>query len=159
MKDKLFRFALRLLQDVQEAEDAVQDVMVKIWSRQGEWGKWQSLEAYCMTATRNDCLDRLRRKKAVFVEADKVQDVGSTERDPYERMTGKETYERIRRCMDDLPENQQLVVQLREIEGFSYLEISEVLQMSIDQVKVNLFRARNAIKKTILKEEGLCNNQ
>ncbi len=57
MKDKLFRFAFRLLQNVQEAEDAIQDVMVGIWMRRGEWGHWKNLEAYCMTATRNNFVD------------------------------------------------------------------------------------------------------
>ncbi len=52
MKDKLFRFAFHLLQNVQEAEDAVQDVMAGIWARRDQWGEWKSIEAYCMTATR-----------------------------------------------------------------------------------------------------------
>ena len=85
MKDKLFRFALRLLQDVQEAEDAVQDVMVRIWSKKEEWGQWQSLEAYCMTATRNSCLDRLRKKRLLHVQEEKALQISSSEKDPYEK--------------------------------------------------------------------------
>ena len=57
--------------------------------------------------------------------------------------------------MDTLPPNQQQVIRLREMEGFSYNEIAEVLDMTLDQVKINLFRGRNAIKKTIAKEEDL----
>lgn len=57
--------------------------------------------------------------------------------------------------MDELPPNQQQVIRLREMEGFSYNEIAEVLDMTLDQVKINLFRGRNAIKKTIAKEEDL----
>jgi RNA polymerase sigma-70 factor (ECF subfamily) len=153
MKDKLFRFALRLLQDVQEAEDAVQDVMVRIWSKKEEWGQWQSLEAYCMTATRNSCLDRLRKKRLLHVQEEKALQISSSEKDPYEKIMGKETLDTIRKCIEALPENQQLVIQLREIEGFSYNEIAEVLSMSLEQVKVNLFRGRNAIKKSIIKGE------
>ena len=65
MKDKLFRLAFRLLQHVQEAEDSVQDVMAGVWARREQWGEWKSIEAYCMTATRNNCLDRLRRRRVV----------------------------------------------------------------------------------------------
>jgi RNA polymerase sigma-70 factor (ECF subfamily) len=154
MKGQLFRLAVRLLQNVQEAEDVIQDVMVKIWTRREEWGQWQSMEAYCMTATRNSCLDRMRRQRVVPVGEERARDISSNEKDPYEKMTGKEILSQIRKCMGELPENQQLVVQLREIEGFSYNEIAEVLDMSMEQVKTNLFRARNAIKRSITKEDS-----
>ena len=154
MKGQLFRLAVRLLQDVQEAEDVIQDVMIKIWTRKAEWGQWQSMEAYCMTATRNSCLDRMRRMRVVPVGEERAREVSSNEKDPYEKMMGKEIMSQIRKCMNELPENQQLVVQLREIEGFSYTEIAEVLDMSMEQVKSNLFRARNAIKRSITKEDS-----
>jgi RNA polymerase sigma-70 factor (ECF subfamily) len=154
MKDKLFRFAFRLLQNVQEAEDAVQDVMAGVWAKREQWGQWHSLEAYCMTAVRNNCLDRHRKKRLVPVQVEKAREVSSTEKDPYEKMMGKEIIHRIRKCMDELPENQQIVVRLREMDGFSYNEIAEILDMSLEQVKINLFRGRNAIKRSIIKEEA-----
>lgn len=155
MKDKLFRFAFRLLQNVQEAEDAVQDVMAGIWAKRDQWGEWKSMEAYCMTATRNNCLDRLRKRRILPVQEEKAGQVSSPDRDPYEKMMDKQMIQRIRQCMDVLPENQQQVVRLREMEGFSYNEIAEVLDMTLDQVKINLFRGRNAIKKLITQTEGI----
>jgi RNA polymerase sigma-70 factor (ECF subfamily) len=152
MKDKLFRSAFRLLRNVQEAEDAVQDVMAGVWAKRDQWGEWQSLEGYCMTATRNNCLDRLRKKRVVPVQVEKAREVSSTEKDPYEKIMGKEILYRIRKCLDELPQNQQMVVRLREMDGFSYNEIAEILDMSMEQVKTNLFRGRNAIKKQIIKE-------
>ena len=152
MKDKLFRCAYRFLQDVQEAEDAVQDVMAGVWARRAEWLQWRNIPAYCMTATRNNCLDRLRRRARVLGEADAGQ-VVSTDRDPYEKVTNKEMMRRIQECIDALPLQQQHVIRLREMEGFSYNEIAEVLEMTLDQVKVSLFRGRSAIRKTIIKEE------
>jgi RNA polymerase sigma-70 factor (ECF subfamily) len=157
MKDKLFRFAFRLLQNVQEAEDTIQDVMAGIWMKRDEWGQWKSLEAYCMTATRNNCVDRMRKRRIRQEREEKALDVVSPGQDPQERMMSKEMVYRIRKCMTNLPENQQLVIQLREIEGFSYNEIAEVLDMSMEQVKINLFRGRNAIKKSITKEEDAWN--
>ena len=155
MKDKLFRLAFRLLQHVQEAEDSVQDVMAGVWSRREQWGEWKSIEAYCMTATRNNCLDRLRRRRVVPVAEDRASEVSSPDRNPYEKIMDKQLIQRIRQCMDALPENQQQVIRLREMEGFSYNEIAEVLEMTLDQVKINLFRGRNAIKKLIMEREGL----
>ena len=153
MKDKLFRFAFRLLQHAQEAEDAVQDVMIGLWARREEWGKWKNIEAYCMTATRNNCVDRIRKRHIRWEQEKEAREVSSPGQDPYEKMIYKEMTNRIRQCMATLPENQQLVIQLREVEGFSYSEIAEVLNISLDQVKVNLFRGRHAIKKSIIKEE------
>ena len=158
MKDKLFRFAYRLLQDVQEAEDAVQDVMAGVWARRAEWLEWKNIPGYCMAATRNNCLDRLRRRKTTVREDDAGQ-ISSSDRDPYEKMTNKETMRRVQECIDALPLQQQHVIRLREMEGFSYNEIAEVLDLTLDQVKVNLFRGRNAIRKTIIKEEELWKNQ
>jgi len=155
MKDKLFRLAFRLLQHVQEAEDSVQDVMAGVWARREQWGEWKSIEAYCMTATRNNCLDRLRRRRAVPVAEDRASEVSSPDRNPYEKIMDKQLIQRIRQCMDALPENQQQVVRLREMEGFTYNEIAEVLEMTLDQVKINLFRGRNAIRKLIAQTEGV----
>ena len=153
MKDKLFRFALRLLQDVQEAEDAIQDVMAGLWIRREEWGSWKNMDAYCMTGTRNNCIDRIRRRRH-REEQEKDIPAAGIEQDPYVKMMYKEMSTHIRRCMAALPENQQVVMHLREVEGFTYNEIAEVLQISLDQVKVSLFRGRNAVRKTIIKEEG-----
>ena len=153
MKDKLYRLAFRLLVNGHDAEDVVQEVMIRVWSKREEWGRWQSLEAYCMTAVKNSCLDRLRKQPLRPVREERAWEVNSNEKDPQEKMIAKEAVIRIRKCMDELPQNQQLVIQLREVEGFSYNEIAEVLGISLDQVKVNLFRARNAIKKSIIQSE------
>ncbi len=158
MKDKLFRFALHLLQDVQEAEDVVQDVMAGVWVRRAEWGQWKSIEAYCMASTRNQCIDRIRRDSYRRGKEKSIPTGGSVQ-DPHETMMSKEMTGRIRRIMAALPQHQQLVMHLREVEGFSYNEIAEVLDISLDQVKVNLFRGRHAIKNVILKEEGLWKKQ
>lgn len=152
MKDKLYRLAFRLLQNVQEAEDVVQEAMIRIWTKREEWGRWQSLEAYCMISVRNSCLDRLRKQKLRPVQESNAWNVSSTDKDPHEKIMAKEAMIQIRKCMDELPQHQQLVIHLREIEGFTYNEIAEVLEMSLDQVKINLFRARNAIRKSIIKE-------
>jgi RNA polymerase sigma-70 factor, ECF subfamily len=158
MKDKLFRFALRLLQDVQEAEDVIQDVMAGVWVRREEWGQWKSLEAYCMAATRNHCIDRIRKRRYRREKEKSIPAAGGVQ-DPLEKMMSKEMTGRIRQIMAALPENQQLVMHLREVEGFSYNEIAEVLNISLDQVKVNLFRGRHAIINTIVMEEGIWNKQ
>ena len=63
VKNKLFRFALSLLQNRQEAEDSVQEVYIKMWKMRNDLGKYKSTEALMMTITRNHCLDKLKSKK------------------------------------------------------------------------------------------------
>ncbi|TDW95954.1 RNA polymerase sigma factor [Dinghuibacter silviterrae] len=152
MTDKLFRFAFRLLQNAEEAEDAVQDLLLKIWGKRGEWDRWENLEAYCMTSMRNLCLERLRNKK-VYKDPDAAGHLASTDRNPMERTQDRELRDRLQACMEALPEKHALVIQLREVEGLSYQEIATTLGMSLDQVKVCLHRARNAVKNVILKED------
>lgn len=153
MKDKLFRFAFHLLGDIQEAEDAIQEVFAGIWTKRAEWPQWANMEAYCMTATRNNCLDRLRRHRMPTVRDASAHQLSSPDHDPHEKMTSKEMIQRIRQCMDTLPRLQQQVIRLRDMEGFSYNEIAEVLDVTLDQVKISLFRGRNAIRQLITKQE------
>lgn len=154
MKDKLFGFAYRLLQNAEEAEDAVQDVLVKIWAKRGEWDRWENMEGYCMTSMRNLCLERLRGKKGRHVAAEAAGHLQSTDRNPAERTQDRELAARIRECMEALPEKHYLVMQLREVEGLSYQEIAEAMDMTMDQVKVYLHRARSAVKNVITREDS-----
>lgn len=151
LKDKLFRFACRLLQNGAEAEDAVQDVLVKIWAKRGEWDRWDNMEGYCMTSMRNHCLERLRSRKGRHVGVEAVGALPTSERDPSERVLDREVAARIRLSMEALPEKQYLVMQLREVEGLTYQEIADALDLSLDQVKVYLHRARTAVKNTLWK--------
>lgn len=63
-KTKLFRFAKRFLVSIEEAEDATQDVLLKLWKMRDRLGQYKSLEAFAMTITKNHCLDRLKSKQA-----------------------------------------------------------------------------------------------
>jgi RNA polymerase sigma-70 factor (ECF subfamily) len=152
LKDKLFRFAYHLLGQEAEAEDAVQEVLLKVWTKRDEWGSWQNIEGYCMVALRNHCLERLRQKRPQLAAEAAAREVRSKDRDPAQQVQDKELSGHIRRCMEGLPEKLQSVVHLREVEGLSYQEIASVLDLSMEQVKVNLFRARTALKQLINRE-------
>lgn len=153
MKDKLFRLAFGLVRQREEAEDIVQEVMVRIWNKRGDWPGFHNLEGYCMIMARNLSLDRVRSRKLITEELDGAQTLSSPEQDPLQLAERKELMKRIRECIRNLPEKQQLVLQLREIEGRSYQEISDQLEISLDQVRVNLFRARNSLKNQLVKQE------
>lgn len=148
LKDKLFRLALRITFDRAEAEDVVQETLIRVWNKRDEWKLFDSIEAYCLTVARNLAIDRSEKKDAQTVELTTALDQPSDESsDPYERMVSRERMSLIHRLINELPEKQRLIMQLRDIEGKSYKEIATVLRLTEEQVKVNLFRARQKVKQ------------
>ena len=147
LKDKLYRLALRITLDTAEAEDIVQDTMIKVWNLRSKWQEIESMEAFCLTIARNLAIDRSQKSEAQNEEldiethqtADSVTPDGVAERN--------EQMELIHRIISRLPEKHRTVVQLRDIEGMSYKEIAEAMQTTEEQVKSTLFRARQRIKK------------
>ena len=157
LKDKLFRLALRITLDRAEAEDVVQDTMIRVWNKRDEWQQFESVEAYCLIVAKNLAIDRSQKKDAQNVEltpemAEEVDTSG-----PYDRLVNNERIKIIHRLIDELPEKQRLIMQLRDIEGESYKDIAKVLQLTEEQVKVNLFRARQKVKQRYIEidEYGL----
>lgn len=155
LKDVLYRLALRITLKHEEAQDIVQDTLIKVWNKRDEWDKIDSIEAFSLTVCRNLALDKLRMKQNQNESLDnqhiETPDQGGT---PYELMLQKDRIQLVRQMVDALPEKQRSCMQLRDFEGKSYKEIAQILNISEDQVKVNIFRARQAIKKKYQQIEG-----
>lgn len=147
LKDKLFRLALRITLDRAEAEDVVQDTMIRVWNKRDEWQQFESVEAYCLIVARNLAIDRSQKKEAQHVELTPEMAEEADTSGPYDRLVNNERMRIIHRLINELPEKQRLIMQLRDIEGESYKEIAKVLQLTEEQVKVNLFRARQKVKQ------------
>ncbi|MEG1563746.1 MAG: RNA polymerase sigma factor [Bacteroides sp.] len=154
LKDKLFRLALRITLDRAEAEDVVQDTMIRVWSKRDEWSQLDSVEAYCLVVTKNLAIDRSQKKEAQTVELTPLLEEKADTSGPYDQLVNQERLNIIHRLVNELPEKQRLIMQLRDIEGESYKEIANVLQITEEQVKVNLFRARQKIKQQYIEIDG-----
>ena len=157
LKDNLFRLALRITFDRAEAEDVVQDTMIRVWNKREEWTQFGSIEAYCLTVAKNLAIDRSQKKEAQNVELTPEMEEESEASGPYDQLINKERMSIIHRLINELPEKQRLIMQLRDIEGESYKEIAKILNLTEEQVKVNLFRARQKVKQRYLEidEYGL----
>lgn len=150
LKDKLFRLAMSIVRDKTDAEDIVQDIFVKLWTKKDEWENIENLEAYCFRATKNLAFDRLeslsiRKTENIPAESGNFVDYQT----PLLKLVETERNNYMHNCIDQLSENQKMVFQLREIEEMSYREISEILNISEDLVKVTLFRARNKMRQLL----------
>ncbi len=152
LKNQLFRLALRITLNRFEAEDIVQDTLIKIWNRRSDWEDIDSIEAFSLTICRNLSLDRIKKKEN---DNNSLEDVKGVEplssSNPQDRMIQADRVNLIRQIVDSLPEKQRSCMQLRDFEGKSYKEIAVILDITEEQVKVNIFRARQAVKQRYLK--------
>lgn len=150
IKDKLYRLALRMLREPADAQDAIQEVFLKIWRQGAALKKIDNIEAWAMRVTKNHCLDRLRSRQWQV----QVLEPHQLDADDYpsaqEKLEQGETGRQLKRLMQRLPEKQKLVLQLRDVEGMMYQEIEDILDMPLGQVKTNLFRARQKMRKLLL---------
>ena len=134
LKDKLFRLALRITFDRAEAEDVVQDTMIRVWNKREEWTQFGSIEAYCLTVAKNLAIDRSQKKEAQNVELTPEMEEESEISGPYDQLVNNERMSIIHRLINELPEKQRLIMQLRDIEGESYKEIAKILNLTEEQV-------------------------
>jgi RNA polymerase sigma-70 factor (ECF subfamily) len=157
-KNKMYRFALSYTKSTNEAEDIVQDVLLKLWESRFELNDIRSLEAWCMTLTRNKALDVLKKTSTKLnTSMEVVKDLkqfDSGSETPFQQLSQRESLINVMNIVNELPEKQKAVFLLREIEGYSYLEICETLKVDINQVKVNIFRARQYLKEKMYQIES-----
>ena len=157
LKNELFRMALRITQNREEAEDVVQETMIKVWNRREQWSQLESIEAFCLTICRNLALDKLRRMdNQVQSLGDDIEPTDHSHSSNPEQVTiQNERTQMVRQLISELPERLRTCMQLRDIEGKSYRDIATILDITEQQVKVNIFRARQAVREQYLKIEKL----
>lgn len=153
IKDKLFRYAFRIVKDADEAQDVVQEVFIKLWNKRHEWDKYQNIEALCMRMTRNLAIDKTRSKHRRVQSLDTAYNVMENTASPERLTESNDTMSQIKSMIDGLPNKQKEIMQLRDIEGLSYKEIAAALKMPMSQVKVYLFRARKQIREQLVNSE------
>ena len=150
VKDKLYRYTLRLLKSEDEAKDVVQETMIKVWNKRDEMDAYQNMEAWCMRVARNLALDKLKSKHNKSVDLDTAYELQSSSQSPYSSAEQNDTMHAVYSDINQLPEMQKQAIRLRDVEGFSYQEISEILNQNINTVKVNLFRARKFVREQLI---------
>ena len=155
LKNALYRLALRITLNSAEAEDIVQDTLIKVWNKRESWAEIDSIEAFSMTICRNLALDRIDRRGSHNASIDEQgidsQDSAAT---PLEQTQQRDSVALVRQIIDSLPVNQRMCIQLRDFEGKTYKEIAAALDMTDEQVKINIFRARQTITQRFTQIDG-----
>lgn len=152
-QDKVFRLAKRLLVSTEEAQDATQDVLLKLWNKNKELDRFDNLEAFAMTVTKNHCLDRLKSKQAgvlTLVHSNYTDGNATIE----EKMEQQDSVSMVEKLMTRLPEQQRMIVQLRDVEGYEFEEIASMLDMNETAIRVSLSRARKVLRDQLIKNHS-----
>ena len=155
LKNELYRLALRITMNAAEAEDVVQETMMKVWNKRDDWNRIESIEVFCLTICRNLSLDKVRRMDNQTQSLDAtIQPLDHrVASNPEEHTVQRDRVRLVRQLISELPEKQRSCMQLRDMEGKSYKDIATILGISEEQVKVSIFRARQAIKEKFMKIE------
>jgi RNA polymerase sigma factor (sigma-70 family) len=149
-KDKVFRLAKRLLVSSEEAQDATQDILVKLWDKKNGLEQYNNVEALAMTMTKNYCLDQLKSKRASNL---KIVHTNFTDREAGldQKMEDQDSWSWVEKIINDLPEQQKLIIQMRDIEQYDFEEIAKMLDMNETAIRVALSRARKTIREKMTK--------
>lgn len=149
-KDKIFRLAKRLLVSTEEAEDATQEILVKLWNKSDGLEEYKSVEALAMTMTKNYCFDQLKSKRASNL---KIVHNNFTDREAslQQKVEDSDTWNWVEKIINDLPEQQKMIVQMRDVEQYEFEEIAKIMEMNETAIRVALSRARKTIREYMTK--------
>jgi len=152
-KDKIYRVAKRLLVSEDEAKDATQEILLRLWTKRSQIEKYRSVEAFAMTMTKNYCYDLLKAKRS-----NNLKIVHSNYED-HSTNTARQTevasdVEWVYTLMKELPEKQQLILQLRDVEQYNNAEVAKILEINEVAVRVALSRARKTIREALIKKQN-----
>lgn len=164
-----FNIAYRMLGNTEDAADATQDAMIKVYKSINSFKGHSSFSTWLYRIVTNTCLDELRkRKKDKTLSYDKEIETeeGTMEREipdtrniPEEVVERKEQLQDLVQAINGLPQQYKTVIVLRDIKGFSYEQIAEILDCSQGTIKSRISRARMALKENIQKNTELYNNR
>lgn len=152
-QDRVYRLARRLLVSEEEAQDATQEILLKLWSNRNKMSEYRSIEAFAITMTKNYCYDKLKAKGSnnLKIVHSNYEDSNI---DTGKQVEVSDAVSWVYKLMKDLPEQQQVILQLRDVEQFSNSEIAEQLGLNETAVRVALSRARKSIREGLIKKHS-----
>ena len=154
LKDEMYRFAKRFVMSSDEAEDIVQDLMMKFWQKKEELPTFGNLKSYAMKSVKNECLNRLKHHDVKMGFAD-----FQIHRSELYQIETNNLKDQILGFIRQLPEKQKTVIHLKDVEEYEISEIAKMLEMEENAVRINLMRARQKIKEQITKLMNYENRQ
>ena len=149
LRGKIGGLAKKLLSNPSDADDAVQEVMMKLWDKRQQLDDCRNVEAFVMTMMHHTCIDMERVRKLSAGSPDDIQI--ADEAYSVERLVElKDEVEIIRHIIESLPELQRITIRMKDVEGYENEEIAEITGSNVETVRSNLSRARKKVKDIYL---------
>ena len=149
LRDKLLNYARRMTDDPSDAEDAVQEVMLKLWNLRQKLDEYRSIEAVAMTMTHHLCMDMWRAKRPDTLSLDRVQ-APTPSATPERLLEEKDEFRLMREIIDSLPTLQRTIIRMKDIEEYETEEIAEITGCNAEAIRSNLSRARKKVREVYL---------
>ena len=154
-KNKIYNYSLYMLHNDMDAEDITQEVMIRIWKNINKFN-FLAARAWIMRTTHNLCIDYLRRNKYQYQRelsiddnlSDRIEDKRNAVM-PDEALNQSLLDKNIKQAIENLQERLKSPFVLYELQGFKYKEISKILDVPLNTVKVNILRARKQLQKDL----------
>ena len=149
IREKLHRMALKMLRDEGEAEDTVQEIMLKLWMMRNQLAEYRSVEALAAQIGKNICLNKIKARKQISNET--FEHMHTSELTPDQEIETADSLETVFKIIERLPDMQRMVIRLRDIEGYQLEEIAEIIGCDVTAVRMNLSRARKKVREEFFK--------
>lgn len=147
--DKMFRYALSILNERETAHDVVQECLMKIWEKRSMLTEIKSPESWAMRIVRNQCYDWVKTNRFSILPKTETERPGDDSADQGLLMSDRMNW--LQHVVDSLPGKQKEIFHLREVEEMTYQEIADILSVSISEVKVTLHRTREKVRMSLQK--------
>ena len=145
LKDSLYRVAYYILESTQDAEDALQDLYVRLWNARDTLDGVLNPKAYCITMMKNECIDRIRRAQLTLVASEQAESLAA-DGDALRTLEEREQLEQVMKSMALLTENERNVLRMRVMDDMTYEEIAARTGMNNLTLRVLMSRARRKIR-------------
>lgn len=151
LKNKVYRLALIMIKHREEAEDIAQEVLLRLWDQPDNRARIRNLEAFAMKVTKNLCLDRIKSNRGRYMVELNEYNAGVDQLTPFNSVSFANLRDLMLQLFTTLPEQQRLIIHLRDIEHYSYEEIESITGLNINTIRVNLSRARKSVRSNYKK--------
>jgi RNA polymerase sigma-70 factor (ECF subfamily) len=157
-QSQIVNYVCRMLGNYEDAVDLSQDVFLKAYSALGSYKPQYPFAAWLFRIARNAAIDEIRKRRLVTVSLDAPveledgsvgREVESPGLDPEDAYLGVEFADRVSAAIDELPEKYREAIILRHAADLSYDEIAEALELPLGTVKTRIFRARDALRRSL----------
>ena len=146
-KDRLLNFVLRYFNNVEQAEDVVQDTLIKLYTHASYYKNVAKFSTWIFTIAKNNALTELRKNKrkktdSLWTEDGQIIDINSKEESLDSKVQNEIAIDKLNKFLDEIPENFRMAVVLRDFQELSYEEISKILEIPIGTIKSRINRGR-----------------